>query len=322
MSFVQSYLDEEGQIGAVLRIIHDRSEFHIEGRTAVAIGKFDGIHIGHQKLLARILEKKQEGFVACVFTFDPPPDVLFGKRTMKELTTREEKRILFEKMGVDILIEFPLNKETAATLPEDFVRRILAEQMNTGFIAAGTDLSFGKYGAGNSELLMSMQDECGFEVEIIDKVCKDGREISSTYVREAVAEGDMELAEELLGEPYTVCGEVLHGNRLGRTLGMPTINQLPPENKLLPPFGVYYSEVELDGNVYKGITNIGLKPTVNKGEGVGVETFIYNFNQDVYGDMVQVKLFHFKRPECKFDNVEELKKQIKADVEDGLLYQH
>ena len=288
----------------------------------MAIGKFDGIHIGHQKLLARILEKKQEGFMACVFTFDPPPDVLFGKRTQKELTTREEKRILFEKMGVDILIEFPLDKETAATLPEDFVKGILVEQMNTGFIAAGTDLSFGKNGAGNSELLIKMQAECGFEVEIIDKVCKDGREISSTYVREAVADGNMELAEELLGEPFTVYGEVLHGNRLGRTLGMPTINLLPPENKLLPPFGVYYSEVEIEGNVYKGITNIGLKPTVNKGEGVGVETFIYNFNQDVYGDMVQVRVFHFKRPEQKFANVEALKRQIKVDVEEGLLYKH
>ena len=103
---------------------------------------------------------------------------------------------------------------------------------------------------------------------------------------------------------------------------MPTINLLPPENKLLPPFGVYYSEVEIEGNVYKGITNIGLKPTVNKGEGVGVETFIYNFNQDVYGDMVQVRLFHFKRPEQKFANVEALKRQIKTDVEEGLLYQH
>lgn len=305
-----------------MRIIHDCSEFYIEDRTAVAIGKFDGVHIGHQKLLQRILQKKQEGYKACVFTFDPPPNVLFGKRTQKELTTREEKRLLFERIGVDILVEFPLNKETAATLPEDFVRKILTEQMNTAFIAAGTDLSFGKGGTGNSELLCMMQTECGFEVEIIDKVCKDGREISSTYVREAVAEGDMELAEELLGEPFTVYGEVLHGNRLGRTLGMPTINQLPPANKLLPPFGVYYSEVELEGNVYKGITNIGLKPTVNKGEGVGVETFIYNFNQDVYGDMAQVRLFKFKRPEQKFSDVEELKNQIKADVEEGFFYQH
>ncbi len=303
-----------------MRIIHGCSEFHIEERTAVAIGKFDGIHIGHQKLLDKILEKKKEGFISCVFTFDPPPEVLFGNVTRKELTTAEEKRILFKQMGVDILIEFPLNKETAATMPEDFVKVILAGQMNTAYIAAGTDLSFGKGGAGNSRLLCDMQKECGFEVEIIDKVCKGGREISSTYVREAVAEGNMELAEELLGSPFMVYGEVLHGNRLGRTLGMPTINQLPPENKLLPPFGVYYSEVEIDGNVYKGITNIGLKPTVNKGEGVGVETFIYNFNQEIYGDNVTVRLFHFKRPEQKFDNIEELKKQIKSDVEEGLYY--
>lgn len=303
-----------------MRIIHDCSKFYIEERTAVAIGKFDGIHVGHQKLLKKIIEKKQNGLAACVFTFDPPPDVLFGKRTGKELTTREEKRILFERIGVDILIEFPLNKDTAAMLPEDFVKCVLTEQLKAGYIAAGTDISFGKNGEGRSGLLVEMQGKCGFEVEIIDKVLKDDREISSTYVREAVAVGDMELAKELLGEPFTIYGEVLHGNKLGRTLGMPTINQLPPENKLLPPFGVYYSEVDIEGNVYKGITNIGLKPTVNKGEGIGVETFIYNFNQEVYGDMVTVKLFHYKRPEQKFGSVEELKTQIKTDVEDGLLW--
>lgn len=299
-----------------MRIIHDCNEFHIEERTAVAIGKFDGIHVGHQKLINKILEKKRDGLAACVFTFDPPPDVLFGKRLWKELTTREEKRILFEKMGVDILIEFPLNKDTAAMPPCDFIKDILANQMNTGFIAAGTDLSFGKNGEGGTGLLIEMQSEFGFEAEIIDKVLKDKRDISSTYVREAVEAGDMELAGELLSEPYAIYGEVLHGKRLGRTLGMPTINQLPPENKLLPPFGVYYSEVEIEGNVYKGITNIGLKPTVNKGEGVGVETFIYNFNQDVYGDMATVRLLHYKRPERKFDSVEDLKAQIKADVEE------
>lgn len=303
-----------------MKIIHDCNEFHIEERTAVAIGKFDGIHVGHQQLIKNILEKKRDGLAACIFTFDPPPDAVFGKRLWKDLTTREEKRILFEKMGVDILIEFPLNKDTAAMPPRDFIKDILVNQMNTGFIAAGTDLSFGKNGEGGAGLLIKMQSECGFEAKIIDKVLKDEREISSTYVREAVEAGNMELAGELLSEPYAIYGEVLHGKRLGRTLGMPTINQLPPENKLLPPFGVYYSEVEIEGNVYKGITNIGLKPTVNKGEGVGVETFIYNFNQDVYGDMATVRLLHYKRPERKFDSVEELKAQIKADVEEYNIY--
>lgn len=305
-----------------MKIIQSKTEFYIEQPTAAAIGKFDGIHIGHQKLLSRILQKKQEGLLACVFTFDPPPDVFFGFRTEKELTTKEEKRLLFEKMGVDILIEFPLTAETAAMEPEMFVRQILAEQMHVRYVAAGTDLSFGKRGEGNSALLYQMQEECGFQTEIIDKVLWENREVSSTFVREAVARGNMELAEELLGEPYTVCGEIVHGNRLGRTIGMPTINQLPQENKLLPPFGVYFSEVEIDGNLYKGITNIGRKPTVNQGKGISVETFLYNFNQDVYGDMAQVRLFSFRRPEQKFADVEELKKQVKQDVEAGFYYLH
>lgn len=305
-----------------MEIIQSKTEFYIKQPTAAAIGKFDGIHIGHQKLLAQILKKKQEGLLACVFTFDPPPDVFFGFRTEKELTTKEEKRLLFEKMGVDILIEFPLNEETAALAPEVFVRQILTKQMHVKYVAAGTDLSFGRRGEGNSALLHKMQKECGFETEIIDKVfCRD-REVSSTFVREAVSLGNMELAEALLGEPYTVCGEVVHGNRLGRKLGMPTLNQLPPPKKLLPPFGVYFSEVELEGNTYKGITNIGCKPTVNTKESVSVETFLYNFNQEVYGDMVQVRLFSFRRPEQKFADVEELKQQIKKDVEAGFYYQH
>lgn len=305
-----------------MKIIRNCVEFQIEEPTAAAIGKFDGLHVGHQKLLAGIFGKKREGLASCIFTFDPPPEVFFGKRAGKELTTREEKRIFFEKMGVDYLIEFPLTKKTAATPPEEFVRKILTKQMQTRFVAAGTDLSFGKNGAGNSELLQKMQAECGFDVKIIDKVCINGREVSSTYVREAVMDGNMELAEELLGEPFTVFGEIVHGNRLGRTIGMPTINQLPPENKLLPPFGVYYSEVEIEGKIYKGITNIGRKPTVNRGETIGVETFLYNFNQDVYGDLAQVRLFSFKRPEQKFADIESLKNQMKADIEAGFHYQH
>lgn len=303
-----------------MRILKECTEFHIEEETAVAIGKFDGVHVGHRKLLSEILERKKEGLSACVFTFDPPPDVLFGKRLPMELTTREEKRILFERMGVDILIEFPLNLQTASIQPEQFVGEILSKQMKTRFIAAGNDLSFGRGGRGDSALLCRMQEECGFQVQIIEKICREGREVSSTYVREAVREGQMELARELLGSPYSVSGEIVHGNKLGRRIGMPTINQLPSANKVLPPFGVYFSEVELEGKVYKGITNIGKKPTVSREDQVGVETFLYNFNQEVYGDMAQVRLFSYRRPEQKFADVFALKRQIREDIEAGLYF--
>lgn len=305
-----------------MRIIEEKEEFHIAGETAVSIGKFDGVHIGHGKLLNEIIRKKEEGLLSCVFTFDPPPDVFFGFRKEKELSTKKEKRILFEQLGVDILVEFPMNQKSAAMPPEEFVRRILKEQLHAKFVAAGTDLSFGKDGKGNSGLLCDMQDECGFKVKIIDKVLWDGREVSSTFVRECIERGDMVLAENLLGDAYPVYGEIIHGHELGREIGIPTINQIPPENKLLPPFGVYFSEVEIQGRRYKGITNIGCKPTVNQKHSVGVETFIYNFNQDVYGDMAQVRLFQFHRPEQKFPSVQALKEQMKRDIKTGFYFNH
>lgn len=305
-----------------MRIIEGCSKFYIDRSTAVSIGKFDGIHRGHQLLLEEILRKREQGLAACVFTFDPPPEVFFGHREEKQLTTRQEKRMLLQQMGVDILVEFPLYAETAAMEPENFVREVLCESMHAGFIAAGTDLSFGRRGMGNCALLQSMKQECGFEVRILDKLCQNGREISSTYVREAVEAGNMELAEQLLGQPYPVFGEIVQGNRIGRTIGFPTINQVPPESKLLPPFGVYYSEVEICGNRYKGITNIGKKPTVNKGEGVGVETFLYNFNQNVYQDMALVRLLSFRRPEQKFPDLNALRNQLKQDIEAGYHYCH
>ena len=184
-----------------MRIIADTTDFKILQSTAVAIGKFDGLHKGHRELLKQIFQMKSKGYVSTIFTFDPPPEVLFGKRQAKEITTKEEKRIVFEKMGVDILIEYPLNLQTAAVEPEDFVKKILLEQMNMSYLAAGYDLSFGHKGAGNAELLRKLAPELGFELKIIEKVCDNGREISSTFIREEVEKGAMKHVSELLGEP-------------------------------------------------------------------------------------------------------------------------
>lgn len=306
-----------------MEIITGTTDFYLQEETAVAIGKFDGIHIGHRRLLQEILDEKAKGRRACVFTFDPPPTVFFGKSSEKELTTREEKRKLFEAMGIDILIEFPLNEQTAGTLPQVFVAEILCGRMHAGFVAAGTDLSFGARGAGNAALLRSMAPECGLEVRIIDKIMLDGQEISSTLVREAVEKGQMERTEKLLGAPYTVRGIVQHGNHIGRTLGMPTVNLLPPENKLLPPCGVYYAGVMMDGRYYKGTSNIGYKPTVEESrKQLGVETYLYGYDGDAYGEEIEVSLYAFRRPEKKFDSMEALKQQMQEDIAAGAAYSH
>lgn len=288
--------------------------------TAAAIGKFDGVHIGHRRLLEEILARKKEGFAACVFTFDPPPAVFFGRSDGKELTTRREKRILFGRMGVDILVEFPMNRETASIPAEDFARDVLAGQLQARFLAAGTDLSFGAGGFGNAGLLHRLGPELGFSVKTIDKVCLEGREVSSTYVRAKVEEGDMEAAEALLGMPYMVAGEVVHGMEVGRELGFPTVNLLPPPEKLLPPNGVYFSRVRCRGKLYRAISNVGCKPTVTAERVLGVESYLYDFSESLYGEPIEVYLCAFRRPERRFESREALQAQLREDIDAGALW--
>ena len=297
-----------------MQIISETTEFHIDEKSAVAIGKFDGIHLGHRKLLNYILEEKKDGLKTVVFTFDPPPEEFFTGHSVRQLFTREEKRIAFERMGIEVLIEFPLTEATAATEPEDFVRRILVQQINADYIAAGTDVSFGNKGRGDQYLLRSLSKELGYELELIDKVRLDGEEISSTRVRNEIADGNMPMAKRLLGAGYSVSGIVEHGRHIGHTIGVPTVNILPPDNKLLPPYGVYSSNVTIDGEVFKGMTNIGRKPTISEKEKVGVETYLYDFDRDVYGKYMEVELLEFLRPEMKFDSIEALKAQIESDL--------
>lgn len=303
-----------------MKIICDTTEFQIEQRSAVAIGKFDGIHKGHEELLTYILKKKKEGMAAVVFTFHPSAAVFFGQSKGAELTTREEKRKLFEKLGIDILVEFPLTKKTASTLPEEFIREILSGKMHAAYIAAGEDVSFGYKGLGNRELLEQMSGELSYQVQIIDKVYCMDREISSTFVREEVEKGNMEMTARLLGRYYSIEGKVQQGNHFGRKLGMPTLNLYPDKEKLLPPKGVYYSQVLFENCTYPGITNIGFKPTVNATDTVSVETYLYDFDKDIYGKEVVTELLQFKRPEEKFKDVETLKIQMQKDIEQGRRY--
>ncbi len=287
----------------------------------MAIGKFDGVHIGHQSLLMEITgfakSHADEDFKSCVFTFDPAPEVFFGGDNAV-LTTPSEKRILFERKGIDILIEYPFDKETADTEPLDFLSDLIVGRIGAVMMAAGSDLSFGKKGLGNAELLTKYGKENGIDVSIIDKltVSLDKEyEVSSTLIRQMVTEARMEEAEKLLGIPYFICGKIVHGNHMGRELGFPTINVIPEENKLLPSNGVYTSDVIIDGKKYFGLTNIGKKPTISDHEVRGVETFIYDFDGDVYGRVAEIYLKHFCRPETRFESLDALKDKLASDIE-------
>ncbi len=303
-----------------MQIISGTTQFKIPDGTAVAIGKFDGLHLGHRKLLDMILRQKEDGLKAAVFTFDPSPEVFFGMNPSRELSTNKEKRELFREIGIDILVEFPFNKETAAISPEDFVIDILVNRMNAKYVAAGTDLSFGAKGKGNFAMLSSLARHLGFETCKIDKIERNGKVISSTLIRGLVEEGNMEEAAACLGAPYKITGKIVHGKALGRRIGIPTLNQMPPSDKLLPPFGVYYSEVKTEGGIYKGITNIGIKPTVTNENRVTVETSLYDFSGDLYGETAEVSLLTFRRPEMRFSGIAELKKTMEKDIRAGEIY--
>lgn len=298
-------------------IISNALDFQLNRDTAVAMGKFDGLHVGHRELLSRITEQRDRGLAPCVFTFDPSPAVFFGLSDGKELMTKEEKRRAFQEMGVELLVEFPLTVESAAMAPELFIEEMLVKRLRCRYVAAGEDVSFGNRGAGDAALLRRMSTSYGYEVRTIEKIRMCGREVSSTYVRSRVEKGDMEAAARLLGAPYAVSGSVCRGAGLGHTLDMPTVNLRPPAEKLLPPFGVYFSRVLYRGVGYEAISNVGCKPTVTDAGRAGVETYLYGFDRDIYGEEIQVQLLAFHRPEQRFGSVDALRRQLREDMEAG-----
>ena len=290
-------------------------EFQIENPTVVTIGKFDGRHKGHQKLLREMLRlREQYGYRTAVFTFDMAPAGIVTGRIPTVITTNQERRNNMEKTGIDYLVEYPFDQSVAHMTPEDFVAVVLVGQMHAKAIVAGTDCGFGYRRAGNAELLKRLAPKYGYQAIIIEKEQDEHRDISSTYVREELDRGNIEKANELLGEPYAIHGIVVHGRHIGSSvLGFPTANILPPPEKHLPPFGVYVSRVLVDGTYYGGVTNIGRKPTIQGDNPIGVETFIIGLEEDLYGKNIEVQLLNFERPEQKFAALEELQARIELD---------
>lgn len=303
-------------------VISDTRDFKIEEPTVVTIGKFDGRHKGHQKLLREMLAIRREySYKTAVFTFSMAPSALIQGRFQTVITTNQERRNHMQKMGIDYLVEYPFTKEASHLPPEEFLSHILVGQMHAKAIVVGTDCGFGFQRAGDAGLLMRLSGKYGYLLRVIDKAREDNRDISSTYVKEELNRGKIEKANELLGEPYSIHGAVVHGNHIGGSvLGFPTLNILPPAEKHLPPFGVYVSRVLIEGVWYGGITNIGRKPTIEGKSPVGVETYVFGFSREIYGEQIEVQLLNFERPERRFGSLDELKAQLLKDKEYGLKY--
>ena len=299
-----------------MKLISGQVEVSGDRPSAVTLGKFDGIHRGHQKLIRETMKAEEQGLQTVVFTFMRPPRSLVKGDGQPVLLTNREKRAHMEKLGVDLMIEYPFTEAVSRMEPEDFVEQVLVKGLKVKRIVTGPDFCFGYRRRGNITLLEQLSTVFGYELTVIEKErAADGQIISSTLVRQELLAGNVERANELLGYPYTVTGEVVHGNHLGRTFGMPTINQIPAEEKLLPPNGVYTARVEVDGHLYEGVSNVGYKPTIEGNYPRGVETYIFGFDKNVYGRTLDVQLFHYQRKEQKFSSVEELKAQLARDAE-------
>ncbi len=282
--------------------------------TAVTLGKFDGLHLGHRQLIDLVIDYKKQGLTSVMFSFLMHPSNLFDHKEFELIYTEEEKVARLSHSGIDVLISYPFTEQTRTMLPEDFIREILVKKLDAKVIVVGTDFGFGYKKQGNVELLKKFEAAYGYKVIAIDKKRWKNQVISSSAIRDALKEGDLESANAMLGEPYTIRGEVIHGRRIGRTIGMPTVNQQPASTKLLPPNGVYASKTLIDGAYREGVTNIGYKPTVGEEEHIGVETFIFDYDNDLYGKMIEVELFYYMRPELKFGSLEELTQKMQEDI--------
>ena len=300
--------------------------FQLNEDTAIAIGKFDGIHLGHQLLFKNLLKMKEVGLKTVVFTFDKPPlSVFLNDFEYRELDTIEEKRERLEKMGIDYLIEFPTTKESLSIPANEFISEILCKQLRMKCVIAGDDVSYGYKGAGDSNLLRKLSQDYQYETQIIEKLTieVDGKEIqmSSTYVRGLIENGRIEEANLLLEKPFSLYGEVVYGNQLGGSvLDTPTANVIWPLHKIVPKFGVYFTKIKIENTTYCGVTNIGKKPTVEGENLIGAETYIFGFNGNIYGEYIEVRFCKFKRDEQKFGDLDILKEQINKDVKDAKEY--
>ncbi len=294
--------------------VHRLEDLRLDKPSMVTIGVFDGTHRGHQHLIRQLVQQAHaDDMLAGVMTFHPHPDeVIGGSKGRYYLTTIDERAALMQGMGVDYLVTHPFNREVMQIRAADFVNK-LVKHMSPCCLWVGTDFALGHKREGDVTFLTERGKEQGFTVTAINLVDSDNSVVSSTTIRQALREGDVQTARDLLNRPYSVTGEVIHGMKRGRKLGYPTANIAVPDGKLIPANGVYAGWALLDGQRYMGATNVGYSPTFGN-EQVTVETYILDFDQDIYGQTMTFTFEKYLRPEMKFDGLDALVAQMQQDV--------
>lgn len=292
----------------------------VVGRSAVTLGKFDGLHLGHRKLVDMVKEYgRQDDIKSIVCAFDMSE--LYEKKGMTpEILMTKAERMSRLDGETDYLVDCPFTEEFSRMEAEEFIENVIQGIFHAAYVVVGTDFHFGHGKRGDIHMLQAYARKYDYELVVIEKERRGGRVISSTYIKEVLKEGDIALARELLGYPYGVLGVVEHGRKLGRTLGFPTFNVAPAKGKVMPPNGVYLNRVKVDGVWYNGIANIGVKPTVSDENRVLIESYLFDYSGDAYGKEVEIELLRFCRPEQKFADVEEMKAYVARDIAAGRRY--
>ena len=300
-----------------LRSVTELSQ--LPGPLFIAIGVFDGIHLGHQAVISTSAQHAlAENGTPVVITFDPHPEkVLRPAKAPHLLTATSHKIALIQTLGVRHLLVIPFNTQFAATEPEDFVQQLVQHSNPLREICVGHEWSFGKNRRGNLQLLTRLGATFDFNVVGIRPVTVDGEIVSSTTIRRAVETGDFKKAAAMLGREYTILGTVVHGDDLGKKIGFPTAN-LSAHNEQFPPNGVYVAEAKLEGAVYPGVVNLGYRPTISSGKSDRVlEIHLLDFKRDIYNRDLELRFVRYLRPEKKFENVDALVRQIERDVQEA-----
>lgn len=306
-----------------MKVYRGVDNFSVPEHAVVTTGTFDGVHIGHQKIIGRLNEvAKEVGGESVVFTFYPHPrKILQPESEIKMLSTQEEKIHLLDKAGVDHLIVFPFSKEFSRTSSLEFVRDLLVNRIGTKTLVIGYDHHFGRNREGSFEHLVEYGPTYGFNVEEISALDIDHVNVSSTKIRKALLRGDVHTARTYLSYDYALSGKVIEGQKLGRELGFPTANvDIENHDKLIPGNGVYAVKVEVDRVMFNGMLNIGTKPTVEDTDKKFMEVNIFDFEGDIYGKNIKVEFRERLRDEIRFNGVGELKEQLKKDKVNALKF--
>lgn len=297
--------------------VRNTKDFRIEKPTIVTIGTFDGVHLGHQKILNRLRQLKEiHGLQTLVLTFDPHPrKILFPQQTdLKLITLVDEKLALLDNYGVDITVVYPFDKDFSGIDAQEYISDILVKSLKVKHLVIGYDHKFGKNRSGDISVLRQFADKYGYTVEEINALDIDNIAISSSKIRHALENGDIDLANNFLGHRFFICAAVIHGKQLGRTIGYPTANLLIESgDKLIPKIGVYFVEVEFENKKFYGMMNIGYNPTTDTDMTLKIEVHIFDLHEDIYGKKIRVNFIKYLRDEKKFNNLEELTTELHED---------